>query len=193
MLKKVCDALDKWGYYLLALLCAAAILLSALWTNGVRGEAPPEMRAAADQSEQLSDVRFREDAAASAVISRPCDGGILRAFSAEAVFLRACATWRTHEAIDFSCGDADDVRALRAGRVTLKGDGEILVDHGDGCVTVYRGVREILAASGASVAAGETIARGGTPLHGGDSGVCVAYRIDDSLVDFFDLIRIEKD
>ena len=193
MRKKVMRALDQWGYYLLALLCAAAILLSAVWTNAARGNTPPDLRAAADQNERLSDVKYREDAALSAETARPCEGEILRPFSAEAVFVGALATWRTHEAIDYACAETEDIRALRAGRVTRAREGEIFIDHGGGCLSAYRGAVEIVAEAGASVAAGDVVARGGTPLHGGECGVCVAVLIDGQPIDFSDWFRINMD
>lgn len=192
-LKKVLDALDKWGYYLLALLCAAAILLSAVWAARSNDRTPPDLSAAADRSERLSDVRYSEDTAASAEAARPCEGEILRPFSADATYFAAISTWRTHEAVDFACGVDGDVRAARAGRVTRAGDGEIAIDHGGGLSSVYRGIGTALVEAGASVAAGDPVARGGTPLHGGASGVCVTVYADGLPVDFFERFRIEKD
>lgn len=192
-LKKVLDALDKWGYYLLALLCAAAILLSAIWTNRAIDREAVDLRAAADQSERLSDVTYREDALPASDAARPCAGDILRGYSAQAVYFDALATWRTHEAVDFACGDGDAVCALRAGRVTRADNGTVEIDHGDGRVSVYRGVAEPLVEAGASVAAGDAVGRGGSPLHGGASGVCVSLRADGLPVDFWIDPRIKID
>lgn len=52
-MKKVGSALEKRGYYLLAALCAAVILFSALWTKQLRAREAAVLR---DESQHLSDV-----------------------------------------------------------------------------------------------------------------------------------------
>ncbi len=193
MRKKVLDALDRWGYYLLALLCAAAIVVSAMWTNDAEERTALDMSAAADKSERLSDVQFRGEAQAAEADTRPCAGEIARLYSGEAVYFDALGMWRTHEAIDFVCGEEQEVFALRAGRVSRAEGGEVEIDHGEGCVTLYRGVTEIVVKRDASVAAGEIIARGGKPPHGGEKIVCVSMYLDGISIDFLDRLRIEKD
>ncbi len=56
MLQKVKRGMEKWGHYLLAVLCAGVILISAAWTRDQRAAEEENRTALADQSQRLSDA-----------------------------------------------------------------------------------------------------------------------------------------
>jgi len=172
MLKKAEQFLEKWGHYLLAALCAAAILLSGLWTRAQReGETPPGAQALSDASQRLSQVT---QAPPAFMPARPCAGEVMRPFSEAPIYFAALGAWQTHPAVDFAAEAGDEVLALGEGTVESVSP-ELRLDHGNGYASVYRGLSEVRVRPGQAVRAGQAVgtAGGWVPFEGGGH-VCVA-------------------
>ena len=102
MKKRMLSFWDRWGYYALAVLCAAVILLSAGWTNRQRLEEKQEIQAAADESQRLSEAQER-------IWQRPVTGEILRPFSEKPLLFEQTGLWQVHVGVDFAVEEGDVV------------------------------------------------------------------------------------
>ena len=152
-MKRWMQALEKWGHYPLAALCAAVILLSAVWTKGQPLPNAPNTLALRDQSQRLADAA-QEDALA---LVRPLDGTVLRPCSDLPVFLPQPGLWQTLPGMDFAAAPGDPVRAMAAGTVR-PGVNSVTVDHGDGRESRYENVSPAAYRPGQTVRAGDVIA-----------------------------------
>ena len=128
MLKKAGSALEKWGHYALALLCAAAILLSALWTREQRQEDAPGAQALNDQSQRLADA-MRTPAPEDTALTRPVKGEITRGYSDGAVYFDPPGVWSVHRAVDFAA--ESHMKELSCNLWLLLPFAALLVPHGD--------------------------------------------------------------
>ena len=171
--------MDAWGYYLLAAVCVGVILFSAVWTCSLRS-ALPDAQALSDQSQRLSDVT---PAPTARPLQRPCEGAVLRPFSLSPVYFEETGLWLVHPAVDYRAAAGDPVCAMAEGTVSLTEDG-LRLDHGNGLISVYRGLADIQAAEGQTVRAGEVIGHaGGRVLFEGSGFVCVALYQEGEAVD----------
>ena len=98
MLKRFRRGLESWGHYLLALLCAGVILLSAAWTREQRTSEKVGQQALSNQSQRLSEAMPQE----KEKFAKPTDGIILRGFSEETVYFPSVRVWQAHHAVDFA-------------------------------------------------------------------------------------------
>ena len=168
MLKRFHRGMEAWGHYLLALLCAGVILLSAAWTREQRTAEQAGQQALSDQSQRLADLPPQEPYA------RPTEGAILRGFSAETVYFPSVRAWQTHHAVDFAAGDGEAVRAMQAGTVVSCADGCVLLRHSDGTEGLYRGLRQISVSPGQALRKGALLGQAGARVpHEGAGHVCV--------------------
>lgn len=170
MRKKLGRLLERWGYYGLALLCAAVILLSALWTRE-QPLSPPASQALSDGSQRLSQAV--SPAPSPGMLCRPTAGALLRGYSETPVFFPALSLWQAHPALDFSAEPGAPVYALAAGTLAANAEG-VCVRHEDGGESLYRGVALAEKAPGQQVKAGERIgtATGSVPFEGAGH-ICV--------------------
>ena len=106
MRKKLGRLLERWGYYGLALLCAAVILLSALWTRE-QPLSPPASQALSDGSQRLSQAV--SPAPSRGALCRPTAGALLRGYSETPVF---CNAQLDAAGIRRYCVPDDDAAAL---------------------------------------------------------------------------------
>ena len=171
MLKKIKRGMESWGHYLLALLCAGVILLSAVWTRKQQALENADQAALSDQGERLAQAMETPEPIAFA---RPAAGAVLRGYCESPVFFPETGVWRTHPCLDFAAEAGETVCALAAGTVVSCGE-EIRIDHGDGRESLYRGIRESKVQPGQRVRAGDAIGTAGASVpFEGQGHVCVA-------------------
>ena len=181
MWKKMCRGMEKWGHYLLALLCAGVIVLSAAWTREQQGTEQANQTALSDQSQRLSTAAKPTEAP---TLTRPAAGAVLRGYSAGPVFFPQTGVWKAHPALDFEAEDGAPVYALSEGTV-LSRDGDVCVDHGEMGVARYRGLKEILVQPGQLVRAGAMLGRaGGRIPYEGEGHVCVSLTREGAAIPF---------
>ncbi len=179
---------DKFGYYVLALVCVAAVVLSSVWTNQQRqAEEQLNMQAAADNAQRLSDVTFEnQPASREAAFSLPLDTAVLRGFSRDALYVEGLSVWRAHPAVDFYAETATPVKAMYDGIVTKIEDGAVTLSHGGNRETVYKPLSGLNVQVGSTVTAGQVIGTSGGTVRWEDATphVCVACLVDGVAVDF---------
>ena len=149
-MKNVLRGLERWGHYLLAALCAAVILLSALWTRDQRAAEAPDTQALSDQSQRLSDVA---PPSPSPALARPAEGPVRFPYSDLPVLDPRTGVWQVHPYVEFAAEPGGAVRSMLPGAV-LSADGEVVIDHGGDTASRYRGLQTI------SVRAGQTLPAG---------------------------------
>jgi septal ring factor EnvC (AmiA/AmiB activator) len=86
------------------------------------------------------------------------------------------------------CAAGQEVKAIAAGQVVyadwLRGFGNLLiVDHGDGYMSLYGNNDALLASVGAAVVAGEAVAQAGTSGGSGEPGVYFEIRHQGKAMD----------
>lgn len=172
--------MDVWGYYLLAVMCVGVILFSAVWTRHARTGEAPGTQVLSDGAQHLAEVT---PAPAAPPACRPAEGAVLRGFSETPVYFPETGLWRVHRAVDYAASPGDPVRALMRGTVALAGDA-VRVQHGDGSVSLYRGLDSVDVREGQTVQAGETLGHAGrrVPFEGGGC-VCVSLLLNGEAVD----------
>ncbi len=173
MLKRFHRGMEAWGHYLLALLCAGVILLSAAWTREQRTAEQAGQQALSDQSQRLADLPPQEPYA------RPTEGAILRGFSAETVYFPSVRAWQTHRAVDFAAADGEPVRAMLEGTVISCADGCVRLRHHDGMESLYRGLKQIDVSPGQFLRQGALLGRAGARVpYEGAGHICVTLMKD---------------
>lgn len=182
MMKKAEMLLEKWGPYALALLCAAVILLSALWTRREEANPPGGAAVLSDESQRMADVTASP---APPVLARPANGGVITGFSEKPVFFPASGVWMVHPALDFAAAAGDKIFAMGEGIVSAIQEDGVALTLENGLTCLYRGLSEIFVQAGQQVRAGECmgLAGGNVPLEG-EGRVCVAVLSDEGKIDF---------
>lgn len=177
MKKRMLSFWDRWGYYLLAIFCAAVILLSAGWTNAQRQEEKQGVQAAADESQRLAEAQER-------IWQRPVPGAILRPFSEKPLFFGETGLWQAHLGVDFAAEEGEMVWAMGEGVVTLE-EGNICIDHGEGWQSEYAGLARVEVQEGKKVKAGDALGRAGENIPWeGKNHVCIRVKREGEYVDF---------
>jgi len=181
MLQKVKRGMEKWGHYLLALLCAGVILISAAWTRDQRAAEGENRTALADQSQRLSDAG---PTAAPISWVRPVSGKVLQGYSEVPVYYAERGVWKNHLGIDFAAEEGENVYAVASGTVT-ENEKTVRIDHGNGYMSVYQGIERITVQKGQRVKAGESlgVTGGGVPFEG-KNRICVTLLKDGKPVLF---------
>ena len=175
MLKRFRRGLESWGHYLLALLCAGVILLSAAWTREQRTVEEAGQQALSDQSQRLSEAMPQE----KEKYTKPTDGVILRMFSEETVYFPSVRAWQTHRAVDFSAADGEPVRAMLEGTVISCADGCVRLRHHDGMESLYRGLKQIDVSPGQFLRQGALLGRAGARVpYEGAGHICITLMKD---------------
>lgn len=171
-MKKMQSALEKWGYYLLALLCAAVILFSALWTKRLREQAPVDTPVLLDESQHLTEVTPVPPPACTPA------GEFLRGYSETPVYFPETGVWQSHRSVDYALEPGSPVIAVQDGQVALSGDA-VTVTGADGESTRYRGCGTLSVSEGQLVRAGDVLGlSGGTVPFEGGGHVCVTWLIN---------------
>jgi len=179
-MEQVKKFLDCWGYYFLALLCAAVILLSALWTNQQRIQSQENAQALADESQRLQQAQQEESG-----LLWPTDGTILRPFSQAPVYEETFHLWQAHRGIDFSAKAEAAVYAMAPGRIALAEE-TVCIDHGGESRSLYRGLAKISVQEGQYVKAGDILGVAGKhiPFEGDQIHICVQMIQENKSIDF---------
>ncbi len=182
MMKKAEMLLEKWGPYALALLCAAVILLSALWTRREEAQLPGDAAVLSDESQRMADVTTSP---APPELIRPVGGEVITGFSEKPVLFPASGVWMIHPALDFAAAAGDKILAMGDGTVSAIQEGGAALTLENGLTCLYRGLSEVFVQEGQRVRAGECLglAGGNVPLEG-DGRVCVAVLSDGEKTDF---------
>lgn len=182
MRQRIGRFLEKWGHYLLAALCAAVILLSGLWTRSIRVREGQGTEALHGTDQRLAFVTAPPGALFSPV--RPCKGEVVRGYSDAPVYFPAVGLWHTHPAVDYAAEDGDEVFALGDGTVTEVSP-YLRIDHGNGYVSEYRGLRETSLRPGQHVRAGQSVGKAGAAVpFEGPGHVCVKLTQAGNPLDF---------
>lgn len=180
MLHRFRQGMEKWGHYLLALLCAAVILLSAVWTRDHKNTEKP---AAADQSQTLGEAKAEGTSAPPALV-RPVEGAVRRAFCADMKKAEKNNLWSAHPSLDFSAAPGDRVLAMASGRVFLDRDG-LWLEHTDGRKSRYRGLQTISVSPGQEIQSGGVLGTaGGFVPFEGTGIVCVTLYEQNTPIPF---------
>ena len=181
MMKRAEMLLEKWGPYALALLCAAVILLSALWTRRPEADVPDDAAVLSDESQRLSDVT---PAPTAPPLFRPVSGEVMTGYATEPVHFAASSVWMLHPAVDFAAAAGEKVLAAGDGTVAEAGNGRVILELDSGFVCLYRGLGEIMAEAGRRVRAGDCLglAGGQVPLEG-SGRICVALLSENEKLD----------
>ena len=181
MWKKISRGMEKWGHYLLALLCAGVILLSAVWTREQQAQERADHPALSDQSQRLSQA---EEEKPEAALTRPAVGAVLRPYNETPVFFPATGVWQPHPALDF-CAAAGDAVCAMADGVVVSCENGVLVDHGAAGAGLYRGLQTISVQPGQHVRAGAALGQAGAWIpYEGDGHVCVSLTKDGAPIGF---------
>ena len=184
MLKKIQRGMEKWGHYLLALLCAGAILLSAVWTRQQQELENADQAALSDQGQRLAEAQQTPEPLA---FTRPAAGAVVRHYSESPAFFSETGVWMIHPGLDFEAEAGEDVRALAAGTVLSCEDG-IGIDHGNGLESLYRGILECKVFPGQKVRAGDALGTAGAAVpFEGPGHVCVTLFQDGKPIVFGDI------
>lgn len=172
MLKRFHRGLESWGHYLLALLCAGVILLSAAWTREQRSSEELDRLAVSDQSQRLSHVTQPPD---RETCGRPTGGEIIRGYTEEIVYFPVIRSWQAHRAVDFIAADGEKVRAMLDGMVVSCKNGCVVMRHENGLESMYRGLGRIEAEVGQQLRKGAVLGvAGGRVPHEGTGHICVS-------------------
>ncbi|MBR3739008.1 MAG: M23 family metallopeptidase [Clostridia bacterium] len=170
MLQKIRRGMEKWGHYLLALLCAGVIMLSTVWTRQQQGLENADQAALSDQGQRLAEAQQTPEPAA---FIRPAAGIVTRGYTESPVFFPETGVWMVHPGLDFKAATGENVCAMAAGTVISCGE-EIRIDHGNGFESLCRGVLECRVNPGQKVRAGELIGTAGSSVpFEGQGHVCV--------------------
>ena len=177
---KISRFLEKWGHYLLAALCAAVILLSGLWTRALSTR---DAEALHDTAQRLADVTVPP---AAFIPLRPCAGTVLRPFSTAPLFFPAVGVWQIHPGVDFAADEGEEIFAVGDGAVAAVAP-FLRIDHGNGYVSEYRGLRETPLRPGQAVRAGQAVGTAGAAVpYEGAGHVCVRLTKQEEAVGFGD-------
>ena len=154
-MKSLEKGMEKWGHYLLALLCAGVILLSAAWTRDQKAQEKAHQLALSDQSQRLDQAQEQSE---RETLALPADGPVIMGFSMAPVLDAETGLWQTHPYLDFAVAPGDQVKAVAPGDV-IACDKEILIRQEDGRLWRYQGLDNAEITKGTKVKAGETLGR----------------------------------
>lgn len=126
---------QQWGHYLLALMCVAAVLLSALWTRDEQRLEKANRQVHADLAQRMADVT---PSPPPEQFQRPVTGRVIRSFSEEAVFFPQRRLYALHPSTDFAVLPGEKVLAAFDGKVTVQGKNLLL--ENEQFSLVYKGV-----------------------------------------------------
>ena len=173
MLKKIMRGMEKWGHYLLALLCAGVILLSAVWTRGQQAAEGGHQAALSDQSQRLSQAAPKPEAL---LLRPPVTGEEARGYSEKPVYFPETGIWKAHPAQDFFAQEGETVRVPAAGVIEACGEGSVTVTMENGYACRVQGLKSVSVQPGQRVKAGAAIGTaGGRVPFEGSGCVCVSF------------------
>ncbi len=132
-------------------------------------EAEPETKsnasagtAAGDGAETTSEPEASGESASASFV-RPVSGIVITPFSGdELIYQPTLGDWRVHTGTDIAAESGENVLAITDGTVKEVFDdgmygGCVVIEHGSGLVTTYKGVDNITVTAGQAVTAGEAV------------------------------------
>lgn len=134
--------------------------------------APSPAQPSASASEQAKPQESKAATSANqgkVYLQMPLKGEITRAFSGDdLVYNETMNLWATHNGIDISAAEDDEVKAAMAGTVKRAEADNILghvviIEHSGNQRTIYAGLEELSVKEGDKVNAGQKIGKAGTP------------------------------
>ena len=175
------------GHYLLALLFAAVILLSALWTRNT--QSPATSPAQMNQSQRLSDIT---PSPAPELFQRPVGGPCIRAFSDDPVYFPEYKRYAFHPSADFSVTEGEKIYAAFDG--TVRQDGDTLYLENDAFSLRYRGITPEKSSDGKQVRKGALLgtATGFVPYEG-QNILCLTLYQNSTPVDISPFFAAKKE
>lgn len=184
MIGKLKKWLERWGYMLMCVLCAAVVLLSALWTKSANEQTETAQNALHSMDETLKEHQETQRESLCA----PCEGDMIRPFSLSAVYFDKTGMYGAHPGIDFDTEPGSAVYAMLSGTVTVAADGCVCIREGEWECRVL-GLEEICCGTGERVNAGDKIgtAGGHVPFEGAGH-VCAQLIQNGAAVDFAALL-----
>lgn len=157
---------QRQGYVVMTLVCAAVIAGSAAWTQrfnrSPKATSPPENAASAADlwQQRLRDAETALPSPTPVAWHAPlAHWTVLQRFDLQALVRTGISgLWRVHDAVDLAAEIGTPVTALKDGLVLSIHENSVTVDHGDGYAAEYAGLDGIPAfQSGDSVRAGESL------------------------------------
>lgn len=167
------------GYYIVLLLCAAAVGVSGYFLFSDKKTEQSELPSTVSEEEtdvppavrQTKDVVMTDGTEATETqttaekkVVRPVDGELMNGFAVEALaYNTTTRDWRTHEGIDLCAQSGQEVRAAMDGSVYAVYEDEaygmtVVLRHPDGYTTHYSNLAsEVSVKSGDSVTAGSVL------------------------------------
>lgn len=171
-MRKLGRILQAWGHWLLAALCAAVVLLSALWTRQLQAQDAENAQALADTSQRLQDAA---PSPAPTFVPPTAEGILVRPRSDTPLFFPAFGVWQAHPGMDYAADPGDPIYAIADGTAQIEGETLWLL-HTDGSVTQYRGLQSLQVSDGQRIRAGEIVGLAGAAVAWEGSGhVCLLY------------------
>ena len=189
---------QRQGYVVMTVVCAAVIAGSAAWTQQagfrhVPDTPAPNAASAADLWQQslqdaVTDAPDANDE--PAWLSPVKEAVLMREFDPDRLVPSDIpGLWRVHDAADLTADESETVIAMRAGMVTEAAAGRVVIDHGDGYIAEYAGLRDVTVQTGDSLRMGDDIGRVGH-IHG-QEGLCLRVTRNGEPVD--PLLLLEAD
>lgn len=168
------------GYYIVLLLCAAAVGVSGYFllndktepvNNTTDGQTESSVTEGAETTQSTQEVVFTENSGqnetpvtAESKIVLPIVGDTVNAYSADMLaYNETTRDWRTHEGIDFAAAEGQEVLAAMDGTVYTIYEDEsygmtVVLRHADGYTTHYSNLsEEVNVKSGDTVTAGSVL------------------------------------
>ena len=152
-MEKLKHGMESWGHYLLAVLCAGVILLSAAWTRDQQALDRAEQAALSGRDQNLAEAQ----AEAGQAFCRPAPGPVTAPYADAPVFNEETGVWQAHPFVDFALAPGDAVFALLSGTVVSESAGTLLIDRGDGVSARYQGPFAVSVRAGQAVRAGDKL------------------------------------
>ena len=196
--------MQRQGYVMLTVVCAAVIAGSAAWTQQagfrhVDAGPTPDAASVADlwqQSLQSAATPTPAPAAEPSLWHSPVARvSVTTPYDPLRLVPSGIATlWRVHDAVDFSSNPGDEVTAIRDGTVTRVTDTSVVITHEDGWVSEYEGLATTGdLQEGQLVRGGDVIGIAGGSAHGQPDSVHLRVTRDGEPADPIALLELGLD
>ncbi|MDR1570303.1 MAG: M23 family metallopeptidase [Oscillospiraceae bacterium] len=169
--------MEKRGFYVTLAVCLAVVVGSALWARIPIEEEPQSLAVGEGPSFIQRFAEMMRTATPGPIVSptptpepkwtRPVSGGILRAFSPDAlIYQQTMDAWAAHSGVDLKVAAKEPILAPRDGKVAFVGQiaryGLTLeIELADGSLLRMMGLNAAYVNAGDSVREGETVAQAG--------------------------------
>ncbi len=178
---------QQFGSYVLAVLCVAAILLSALWTRNVNRIEAKNQPAHFSQAQRLEDVKNEEEKPG---FLRPVSGKILLPYSDEPVYFPQKRCYAYHFSTHLAVEAGEKIKAAFEGTVLWQ-DGTLLLRNAPHTLQ-YLGVSQGTVRDGQQVKQGSVIGEATGSIQGeGENILCLTLYEGEQPVNLMDYVTEE--